>query len=69
MKTYTIDIISDKALTLLKDLELLKLIRIRKSDAENTDTGKRISGYKGAMKKQKMNELNRQLDELRNAWE
>lgn len=69
MKTYTIDIISDKALALLKDLELLKLIRIRKSDTENTDTGKRLSGYKGAMKKQTMSELDKQLNELRNAWE
>ena len=67
MKTITIDIINEKAIDLLQDLEVLKLIRLRKEKAgrKNTDWGK----YKGAMSKQSISELDQQLNELRNEWE
>ena len=67
MKTITIDIIDEKAIHLLQDLELLKLIRLRKGKAghKGTDWGK----YKGAMSKQPISEVDRQLNELRNEWE
>ena len=68
MRTITIDIINEKAMHLLQDLELLKLIRLRKEkDGQNdaTDWGK----YKGAMSKQPISEVDQQLNELRNEWE
>ncbi|NJN26344.1 MAG: hypothetical protein HC819_10375 [Cyclobacteriaceae bacterium] len=67
MRTITIDIINEKAIHLLQDLELLKLIRLRKENAsqKGTDWGK----YKGAMSKQPISEVDQQLNELRNEWE
>lgn len=67
MRTITIDIINEKAIHLLQDLELLKLIRLRKEKAgqKSTDWGK----YKGAMSKQPISEVDQQLNELRNEWE
>ena len=67
MRTITIDIINEKAIHLLQDLELLKLIRLRKekSGRKSTDWGK----YKGAMSKQSISEVDQQLNELRNEWE
>ncbi|WP_162418522.1 hypothetical protein [Cyclobacterium roseum] len=64
MKSITIDIINEKAIHLLQDLELLKLIRIRKEKAgkkDATDWGR----YKGAMSKQPIGEVDQQLNELR----
>jgi len=66
MQTVKVDIINDKALSLLKDLERLELIRLH--DAEiisHTDYSK----YKGAMTKESVNEVNNQLQNLRNGWE
>lgn len=68
MRTITIDIINEKAIHLLQDLELLKLIRLRKEKAvqkEDMDWGK----YKGAMSKQPISEVEQQLNELRSEWE
>lgn len=67
MRTITIDIINEKAIHLLQDLELLKLIRLRKEKAgqKNPDWGK----YKGAMSKQPISEIDQQLNDLRNEWE
>lgn len=69
MQTVTIDIINEKAVKLLKDLELLKLIRVRKEKKQPTETVNWIAKYKGAMQKQPLNEIDNQLNDLRNAWE
>lgn len=37
MKTVTLDILNDHAYNLLKDLEKLKVIRLRKDNAQKTD--------------------------------
>jgi hypothetical protein len=68
IRTITIDIINEKALALLKDLESLKLIRLRK---EKSDTPLRLpwNNYKGAMTKQPLSEIDKQLNDLRNEWE
>ena len=68
MRTITIDIINEKALNLLKDLELLKLIRLRKEKPEKKTKTDWLN-YKGAMTKQSLEKVNRQLKELRNEWE
>jgi len=69
-RTITIDVLNEKALNLLRDLELLKLIRLHENaNAEDLVSPTNIAKYKGAMKKQSLNEIDNQLNELRNAWE
>jgi len=66
MTTLTIDDLNDKALNLLKDLELLKIIRVRKDNkAVNPDSENLIAKYKGAMTSQPLSEIDKQLNELR----
>jgi hypothetical protein len=68
MTTVTIDIINQKALRLLEDLELLQLIRVRrekKNDGDNVDWKR----YKGAMQKQPIEQVDQQLNQLRQDWE
>ena len=67
MRTITIDIINEKAIHLLQDLELLKLIRLRKEETGQKDID--WGQYKGAMSKQPISEVDQQLNELRNEWE
>ena len=70
MKTVTIDILNDKAVNLLKQLELLKLVRVRRQTTVgqelNTDL---VAKYKGAMTPQNKQVIDRQLQELRNEWD
>ncbi len=68
IRTITIDIINDKALKLLQDLELLQLIRLRreKNQPGSINWAQR---YKGAMTKQSITDIDNQLNDLRNAWE
>ncbi|MCC5931346.1 MAG: hypothetical protein JJU28_19005 [Cyclobacteriaceae bacterium] len=61
MRTITIDIINEEAIHLLKDMELLKLIRLRQVDIGHKDWSK----YKGAMSKQPIEEVDQQLKEIR----
>jgi len=70
MTTLTIDVLNDKALNLLKDLELLKIIRVRKDKkAVNSGSENLIAKYKGAMTRQPLREIDKQLDDLRSEWE
>lgn len=64
MKTIAIDIINDKVLNLLKDLEQMNLIKVRNESVAY----KNLLDLKGAMKKQSIKEVDKQLDELRNEW-
>lgn len=68
MTTITIDIINQKALRLLEDLELLQLIRLRR---EKKNDGGKIDWklYKGAMQKQPIEQVDQQLNQLRQDWE
>jgi len=68
MRTVTIDIINEKAMNLLRDLELLKLIRLHKDNSDLTSKTSLLD-YKGAMTKQSFDSIDRQLNELRNEWE
>ncbi len=64
IQTVTIDIINDKAMRLLQDLELLELIRVRQvKGLPNVNWAKR---HKGTMSKQPLSDIDNQLDELRN---
>jgi len=68
IQTITIDIINDKALKLLQDLELLQLIRLHK-EKELPDSSNSLKSLKGAMTKQPQIDIDTQLNELRNGWE
>lgn len=69
MQTLTIDIINNKALRLLHDLELLQLIRIHKEEPKSTSLPDWTTKFKGAMTKQPIEEIDNQLNDLRNEWE
>jgi hypothetical protein len=66
LKTIIIDVINDKAINLLYDLELLQLIRLRR---ETQPDAPKWSVYKGSMSKQSPNDIDKQLQTLRNGWE
>lgn len=69
MRTITIDIINEKALHLLQDMELLDLIRLHKDKTEPKLAPTKWAKYKGAMSKQPLSDIDMQLNELRNEWE
>jgi hypothetical protein len=70
MQTITLDILDDNALNLLKDLEALKIIRIQ-DHKENPKALKTdlAAKYSGAMSKQSLEEIEKQLKELRDEWD
>lgn len=67
MQTITIDIINNKAVRLLQDMELLQLIRVRREKQQPATNW--AAKYKGAMTKQPLTDVDNQLNELRNEWE
>jgi hypothetical protein len=67
MQTVTIDIINNKAVKLLQDLELLQLIRVHWESQQAATNW--VAKYKGAMTKQRLDDVDNQLNELRNEWE
>jgi hypothetical protein len=70
MQTVTIDIINMNAMQLLHDLELLKLIKVRRnSEDNNNEKTKWDNSFKGAMSKQPIDLINEQLKEIRSEWE
>lgn len=69
IQTLTIDIINEKAVKLIQDMELLKLIRIRTEKNYEEKTINLAAKYKGAMQKQQLNEVDDQLNDLRKSWE
>jgi hypothetical protein len=69
MQTITIDIINNKAVRLLQELELLQLIRMRKEKTQPGSETDWAAKYKGAMAKQPLTDIDDQLNELRNGWE
>ena len=68
-QTLTIDILNDKAVKLIQDMELLKLIRVRGKKAKQERAVNWADKYKGAMQKQPINEIDDQLCDLRSSWE
>ncbi|MEO6851891.1 MAG: hypothetical protein ABI203_10600 [Mucilaginibacter sp.] len=71
MRTVTVDILDDKAINLLKDLETLNVIKLhdtKEGDVERASTNMSAK-YGGSMSKQSREEIDKQLDELRNSWD
>ena len=70
MKTVTLDILNDKAMNLLKELELMKLVRVRRQTSVSKNSKMDlVAKYKGAMTPQHKEEIDHQLNELRNEWD
>jgi hypothetical protein len=65
-RSLTIEIIDQDAVILLEGMEHLKLIKVFRDAPKKVNWVKK---YKGAMSRQPAEEIERQLDELRNAWE
>jgi hypothetical protein len=69
-QTITVDIINEKALNLLMDMERLELISLRREWDEVLAINKGdVAKYKGTMSKQSIQQVDKQLDELRGGWE
>jgi hypothetical protein len=70
MRTVTVDILKDEALNLLKDLEALNVIRLHHGKEEKGPLSvNKIKSYKGLMSKQPLDEIDKQLNDLRNEWD
>ncbi len=69
MPSITLDIINEKALDPLRNLELLNLIRLRKDKPGEKTADMDWAKYKGAMSQQSLDEIDQQLNELRSEWE
>ncbi len=70
MRTVTLDILKDEGFNLLKDLEALKIIKIKNNDEEiNASPSNLAAKYSGAMSKQSPGEIDKQLNDLRNEWD
>jgi hypothetical protein len=65
-QSLTIEVIDQNAVILLEGMGHLKLIRVFRDVPKKVNWAKK---YKGAMSRQPVEEIERQLDELKNAWE
>lgn len=68
MRTVTVELRNKNALRLLKDLELADIIRVLDKDKKKEKT-KLSASLKGAISKERAQELNEQLNQMRNEWE
>ncbi|HOY13143.1 MAG TPA: hypothetical protein PLY70_08385 [Saprospiraceae bacterium] len=66
MRSITIDIINEKAIRLLEDLELMQLIRLHKDDLKKSKKVNWSKEYKGMMTKESKTKVDNQLRNLRN---
>lgn len=71
MRKVTVNIINRKALGLLKEMESLQLIQLDKIHKEHKKIMSKgwITPFEGVMHKQPLEELDQQLQDLRNGWE
>ena len=70
MKTVTLDVLNDKALNLLKDLEMLNWIKVRKEEKEVAPAKAKLSDkYKGIISKEKGRDLDLHIKQMRSEWE
>jgi hypothetical protein len=69
MQTITIDILNNKAVRLLQDLELLQLIRLHKEKKATEAKTDWSAKYKGAMTKQSLSDIDQQINTLREGWD
>jgi hypothetical protein len=68
MRTVTVELRNNNALRLLKDLELANIIRVLDKDKKKEKT-KLSASLRGAISKERAQELNEQLKQMRSEWE
>ncbi|HZH72108.1 MAG TPA: hypothetical protein VFD91_06430 [Mariniphaga sp.] len=68
MKTVLVELRSNNALRLLKDLEQANIIRVLEKE-KNKEKSKLSTSLRGAISKERAQELNDQHNQLRNEWE
>ena len=68
MRTITVELRNNNALRLLKDLELANIIQVLDKDKKKEKTWLSAS-LRGAISKERAQELNEQLNQMRNEWE
>ena len=76
MQTFVVEVLNEKAIPLLRDLENLDVIRLISQEPEPVDQPKpnqpagRVSEqFRGIISPELAADLHRQLDEMRNEWE
>ncbi len=70
MGELTVEILNKEALTILEQLEKLKLLRIKQtSEAVDEKTVPKKRRWAGSISKDEGAELRRQLTEMRNEWD
>lgn len=69
MRTVTLDILNDKALNLLKDLEVLNLIKFREEKKEVAPAKIKLSDkYRGIISKEQGQDLKLHIKQMRSEW-
>lgn len=70
MQTVTVELLNEYALNLLKDMEMLKLIRVRKEIKETeTATTKTMAGLWNTISDATAKSLHHQTEQSRREWE
>ncbi len=76
MQTFVVEILNEKAVSLLRDLEDLEIIRLIPQEPElveeskpNLKTGRLSEQFRGSIPAEVAADLHRQLEEMRNEWE
>lgn len=67
IKTVTLDIINEKALLLLHNLEDLNLVKLHQVEESNADASW-FQSFKGSITKQTPEQIEQQFQSLRNEW-
>jgi len=65
MSTITIDVLNDKIFDLLKELETLNLIRVKRNDQPHPQLKERPSLYKGVLSPEVADRLQKLINESR----
>ena len=68
VQTIRVDIINEKGLKYLQELEVLQLIRLREDKAVPLGPTDWAAKYEGAMSKQPLSVIDQQINDLRNEW-
>lgn len=73
MQTFVVEVLNDKAVPLLRDLENLDIIRLIPQPGGkpemSTSTERLSERFRGSISKELAADLHRQLDDMRNEWE
>jgi hypothetical protein len=71
MQTFLVEVLNEKAVPLLHDLENLDIIRLTAQEPEQTPKRKQklSEQFRGVISPELAADLHRQLEEMRNEWE